>query len=254
MTPLESFKDKIKKGEVVVGSFMKVGDPAFVEIAGYAGYDFVILDLEHGPSSIESAQNLVRAAQVAGTVPIIRTPDNSEIAIQKAMDIGASGIQPPQINSAEEAKRAVLAAKYAPDGVRGVCRFVRSSKYSSMDRFEYFKSANENLVVLQLEGKSAIDNLDEILDVKGVDIVFIGPYDLSSSLGIIGQVDHPMLIETMKEVIKKAKAKGIAVGIFADKPEAARMWRDAGVQYMAYSNDTGIFLEACAAIVKAVKE
>lgn len=254
MESLIKFKNKIKQKKCVIGSFMKTTDPAYIEIAGYAGYDFVIIDLEHGPSSIENAQNLVRAAQISGVVPIIRTQDNSEIAIQKALDIGAMGIQPPQINNAEQAKQAVRAAKYAPNGVRGVCRFVRASKYSSQDRDEYFKAANENLVILQLEGKSAIDNIDEILKVDGVDIYFIGPYDLSASLGVIGQVDHPEVHKAMKEIIAKASKRGIAVGTFVDKPDSVAMWCDAGVQYIAYSNDTGIFLDACAAIAKLIKD
>jgi 4-hydroxy-2-oxoheptanedioate aldolase len=250
MTNLFEFKQKLINKQSLIGPFMKTGDPAFVEIAGYAGFDFVILDMEHGPASIESMQNLIRGAQAAGVVPIVRTPDDTEISIARALDIGAAGVQVPQVSTAAQAKRVVAAAKYAPDGSRGVCRFVRAAHYSSCDRFEYFKGANENLVIIHLEGKEAIDNLDELLEVDGLDILFIGPYDLSSSLGVLGQVDHPKVRECMKEIIRKAAAKGKAVGTFVDNNENARLWRETGVQYISYSVDVGIFYEACRSIVQ----
>ena len=229
---------------------MKSGDPAFIEIAGYAGFDFVILDMEHGPANIQSLQNLIRAAEVAGIVPIVRTPDDSEIAIARALDVGAMGVQVPQVNCAKQAKRVVASAKYAPMGNRGVCRFVRAADYSAKNRFEYFKDANENLVIIHLEGTTAIDNLDEILDVEGIDILFIGPYDLSGSLGLLGQVDHPQVHASMKAIIEKATKRGKAVGTFVDNIANARLWRDTGVQYISFSVDVGIFYEACRTIVQ----
>jgi len=251
---LDTFKKKISDGEIVYGPFMKTGDAAFVEIAGHAGFDFVILDMEHGPTSWENLQNLIRGAILAGTVPIVRTSDSSEISISKALDIGAYGIQIPQVQTAEEAKSCVKAAKFFPEGQRGVCRFVRAAGYSSVPRDKYFTDANKTLVILQLEGNEAINNIDDILDVEGVDILFIGPYDLSQSLGYPGQVDHPEVIMEMKQIVENARKRKVIVGTFTDTMDSVRMWKEAGVQYISYSVDVGIFTEACVDVIKKLKQ
>jgi 4-hydroxy-2-oxoheptanedioate aldolase len=119
-----------------------------------------------------------------------------------------------------------------------------------MPREEYFKRANEILVIIQLEGREAIGNLDDILKVEGVDIIFIGPYDLSQSLGVPGQVSNPLVIQEMDKIVKRANALGKVVGTFTDTPQSAEMWRTAGVQYISYSVDVGIFTDACSQLVK----
>lgn len=250
---LENFRKKIAEGPVF-GPFCKTGDPAFIEAAGYAGFDFCILDTEHSPVSFESMQNNIRAAEVAGMLPVIRTQDFSEYAIGHALDIGALGVEIPQITCAEDAIEAISHAKFYPEGERGVCRFVRAANYSAMERSEYFKNANKALVILQLEGQKAIDNLDAILAVEGIDIIFIGPYDLSQSLGVPGQTTHPSVIAKMKEIASRCAELGITVGTFVDTPENCAMWRDAGVKYLSYSVDVGIFYEACKNIVDTSKK
>ncbi len=250
---LDKFKRKIEE-DYVIGPFMKTGDPAFVEVAGYAGFDFAILDTEHGPVSIESMQNNVRAALVAGIVPIIRVEDHQEVNIGKALDIGALGVQVPQITNAKEAEDVVRAARFYPNGNRGVCRFVRAAKYSAMDRYEYFRSADDNLIILQLEGQEALRNIDEILDVSGVDVIFIGPYDLSQSLGVPGEVNNPKVIGQMEYIVNKAREKNKVIGTFIDRLEDIGRWKKAGVRYLSYSVDVGIFLDGCRAIVEAAKK
>jgi 4-hydroxy-2-oxoheptanedioate aldolase len=231
---------------------MKTADPGFVEIAGYAGFDFVILDREHGPATISEVQNLVRAAQCANILPIVRVPDSREISIDKALDIGAMGIQVPNVETAEQARNIVRAAKYAPGGNRGVCRFVRAAEYSNIERSTYFKQANETLVIVQVEGLRGIENLERIVDVEGIDVVFVGPYDLSQSLGVGGQIDHPAVEEKMHDVTKAASRKNIVVGTFVDTIENAAKWKNAGVRYLSYSVDVGIFYEACKRIVSSI--
>jgi 4-hydroxy-2-oxoheptanedioate aldolase len=250
---LTDFKERLQAGDTVFGPFMKTGDPAFVEIAGYAGFDFVILDMEHGPVTFENLQNLVRGAIIAGTVPIVRTSDSSDISISRALDLGACGVQIPQIQTADEAKSCISAAKFFPLGQRGVCRFVRAAGYSSIPRDDYFPMANNSMVILQLEGITAIDNLEEILDLEGIDIIFIGPYDLSQSLGYPGQVDHPEVIKKMKLIVNNARKRNVIVGTFTDTLASAQMWRSAGVQYISYSVDVGVFLEACVDLVKKLR-
>jgi len=238
------FREKISAGKPVAGPFAKTCDPAFVEVAGHAGFDFIILDAEHGPHNPYTMQNLIRAAEVSGITPIVRV-DKIDETISRMLDVGAAGIEVPQVTCKEEAEAAIALAKFYPQGERGVCRYVRAANYSSMDKADYFKEANDIVVILQLEGQKAIDNLDEILSVKGYDIIFIGPYDLSQSLGVTGQVTHPKVEEKMRQIVAACKERGVAVGTFSDSTENARKWRDAGVQYLSYSVDVGIFYEAC---------
>lgn len=249
---LQAFKQKLAKGDYVLGPFSKSSDPAFIEASGHAGFDFIILDLEHGPNNILSLQNLIRAAEISGILPLVRVPFETPSDLARALDVGAAGLQIPQVDSAQQVKEILKLTKFAPGGDRGVCRFVRAAGYSSTDRQVYFREANENLIILQLEGKKAIDNLDEIIAVPGIDILFIGPYDLSQSLGVAGQVDHPAVIAEMEKICRKCKEKGVVVGTFTDTLAAAERWKKAGVQYLSYSVDVGLYHEACAQLVQAV--
>lgn len=245
---LQSFKQQLKTGPAF-GPFSKSGDPAFVEAAGYAGFDFIILDLEHAPTSTQTLQHLIRAAEIGGVVPIVRVKESPSSLIGEVLDVGAAGVQVPQINSAEAASNAVKAARFAPLGERGVCRFVRAANYSALKRERYFQDANQALVILQLEGKQALQNLQSIIAVPGIDVIFIGPYDLSQSLGHPGDVQHPEVVAATAEITRDCLQRGITVGTFVDTMDAARHWMAAGVRYLSYSVDIGIFTDACRSLV-----
>jgi 4-hydroxy-2-oxoheptanedioate aldolase len=251
---IHSFKEKLANGGAVYGPFMKALDASFMEITGYAGFDFAILDMEHGPAGFAQMQELIRGATLGGLASFVRTPDSSESAISKALDLGASGVQVPQIQSAAQAQAVIRAAKYFPKGERGVCRFVRAANYSSTPRNDYFAQANEALVILQVEGQEGLDALDGILAVEGIDILFIGPYDLSQSLGVPGDVANPKVIAAIKEITERAKVAGVVTGVFADTFEAAKRWKTAGIQYISYSTDVGIYTEACKNILANIRE
>lgn len=242
---IKNFRRLLAEGRCAYGPFMKTKDPMFVEIVGIAGFDFVILDMEHGQGSWECQQENIRAAELAGALPIIRVPRLEENVIGAALDIGAAGVQIPQVRTAQQARLAVKYSRFHPWGMRGVCRFVRAARYSSRERKEYFESSKELLVIVQLEGVEAVENLDAILEVDGIDILFIGPYDLSQSLGIPGEVESETVTEKMKEIIRKAEKKGKIVGTFVDRMEMLNFWRDAGVRYLSYSVDSGLFMDAC---------
>jgi 4-hydroxy-2-oxoheptanedioate aldolase len=249
---IEAFREKLR-GDFVLGVFSKTHDPAFIEVMGHSGLDFVIIDLEHGPNSVQSAQGLIRAAEISGILPIVRVKEHNLSVIGEALDVGAGGIQAPQVVDAEKARRVVELSKFAPDGERGVCRYVRSAGYSSMDRFEFFKRANDTVVIVQLEGEEAVENLDGILETRGIDVVFIGPYDLSQSLGVTGQIDHPLVAEKMGFIIDACSRRGVAVGTFVDTMENAVRWRRHGVRYLSYSVDVGLFYEKCTDIVTRLR-
>ncbi len=250
MTPtqIQQFKEQMDAG-CAVGIFMKTVDGAIVECAGRSGMDFCILDMEHGPVSYEGLQDLIRACECSGALPIVRVAGITEEYIGKALDLGAAGVQIPQVNDKNAAARAVEYAKFYPGGSRGVCRYVRAAEYSSKDRYEYFRDANKASIVAQVEGLEGVRNLDEIFAVPGIDVVFIGPYDLSQSLGVTGDVLHPKVVEQMELIIQKAAAAGVTVGTFVDTVEDGVRWKNLGVKYIAVSVDVGVFYTACKGIV-----
>ena len=222
------------------GPFLNMNYPAVVEIAGLAGFDFVILDNEHGEIPLEAVGDLIRAAKVADIPAIVRVYEGNPELIDKALDLGADGVQVPNIGSKADAERAVQAAKFAPMGSRGCNRFVRAGKYGSIDKNQFFGKANEETaVILQVEGQDGVAALSDILTVKGIDVLFVGPYDLSASLGIPGQVDHPKVIEQMEQIMKEAEKVGVAIGFFVDDVRKAVEWRNRGVQYVSFSSDVG---------------
>lgn len=247
--------DNLKNKKLSIGPFSKSCDPAMIECIGLAGFDFVIIDLEHGPNSIETAQNLVRAATLHQITPIIRVSENNESMISKALDIGAQGIQVPQIDNEQGARQVVSAAKFSPLGNRGVCRYVRAAGYSSKNKHEYFDESNKNaLIIIQIEGKKGLENIDSILQVEGIDIVFIGPYDLSQSMGVPGQTNHPKVLEAMKMVTEKANHYNKIVGTFIETPADLKIWKDLGLLYLSYKVDVGIFYDACCNLYNELNE
>jgi 4-hydroxy-2-oxoheptanedioate aldolase len=245
---------KLISQRMVVGTFSKSQDPAFIEIIGHSGFDFVVLDLEHGPNTVFSLPNLIRAAEVTGLFPIVRVKEDATSLISEVLDAGAAGIQVPQISSRTEAEKVLQAARFIPDGMRGVCRFVRAADYSSLDRYRYFSRANTTMIVMQLEGVGAVENIQEILSVAGLDIVFIGPYDLSQSLGVTGQVDDPRVARAMKAVADECMKRNVVVGTFVDTVEEARKWSAAGIRYLCYSVDVGLFTEKCHETVQRLRD
>lgn len=235
--------EKMKEASAL-GIFSKTTDSAFVEAAGYAGLDFIILDMEHGPISLEHLHNHVRAAEISNMASIVRVPQVDANAIGSALDAGASGVQIPNINNAQQARDAVNAARFYPKGGRGVCRFVRAAHYGTQDKSQYFQQANSKMVILQVEGVEGVENLDEILAVEGFDILFVGPYDLSQSVGKPGEVNAPEVLSLIGDIAANANEKSILLGAFCDTPENAKTLRDAGFSYIAYSVDVNIFAEA----------
>ena len=235
------FKQRLNGG--VLGCFAKTIDSSFVEAIGYAGLDFVILDMEHGPIGFETLKHLIIAAENSSLIPVVRLSGYKNNEIGKALDLGAAGVQIPSISLKKEAEEIVSLSKFFPDGNRGVCRFVRAAHFGIMDRSDYFKQSNETLIVLQLEGKQGLKNFDEIVSVNGIDIIFIGPYDLSQSLGVPGKIEHPLVLKEIEVLIKKADKQGVILGTFCDTFEQLRNWKALGIKYLAYSVDVNIFIE-----------
>src|SRR6056297_720265 len=197
------------------GIFAKTLDPAFIEIAGRSGLDFVIIDMEHGPLDLARVHDHVRALALTPARSFIRVPRLDAAMIGSALDSGADGVLVPNIKNAEQAHAAVHAARFHPEGGRGVCRYVRAASFGETPRGDYFEGANKATLVCQIEGREAVEKLDEILDVRGVDILFIGPYDLSQSLGCPGEVASSKVLEFVAEIATRARNRGIRTGAFS---------------------------------------
>ncbi|WP_444909034.1 HpcH/HpaI aldolase family protein [Microbulbifer sp. TRSA005] len=242
----------IMQNRVAVGMFSKTTDSAFVEAAGLSGLDFIILDTEHGPVSLENLQHHIRAARLTSMQPIVRVKGVDAHAIGNALDAGAAGVQVPNINTADQAHAAVAAARFYPHGSRGVCRFVRAAQFGSQDKANYFAQGNQAVVVLQVEGIEGVRNLDEILDVPNFDVLFIGPYDLSQSVGKPGDVDAPEVLYLMREIAQKTKEKGVLLGAFSDSLDNVKILRQQGFHYIAYSVDVNVYLEACIGVKEMI--
>jgi len=243
-------KQKIESGNTLIGPFMKLPSPSVVEIMGLAGFDFVIIDCEHGPLNMIEAEDMIRAAKACGIGSVIRVTENNAAMISRALDLGVDAIQVPQVSNRKDAESVVRAAKFYPLGERGVCRYVRAARYTSVSKQEYFNKANKDtIVIIHIEGQEGIENIDEILEVENIDIIFIGPYDLSQSLGLPGEVNNPLLEEKMREVIEKSMKKGKWVGTFVDNIAEAYKWRELGVKYVSYAVDVGIIYDAAKKII-----
>ena len=248
-------RQRLSQGETVVGPFARFADPAAMEILGHVGFDFSVIDLEHSSLGLYQAQNLVRAGELTGLCPIIRVPENNSAWIARALDTGAGGVLIPQVESIEDAQRAVRAGRFHPQGQRGICPYTRSSSYSKIPKQDYFSLANEQAIIaLLVEGQGGMKDIDAILELEGFDILFVGPYDLSQSLGIPGQVTHEKVLSTVADVARRARERGVALGCFADDLDAVERWAKLGVQFLSTFLDTRIFYSATEGLIRDIRQ
>jgi 4-hydroxy-2-oxoheptanedioate aldolase len=215
---------------------VKHPSPGIVEVLGLLGWDFVIIDCEHGPIDRLACENVVRAAELGGAAAIVRVPAIERAPILQALDCGAQGFHAPLVGSRMDAETAVALAKYAPEGTRGLAG-VRALSYGMAGSLaEHVARANErSLVVCQIETVAGLDALDEVCSVPGVDVVFVGPTDLGQSLGVVGQRDHPDLTAAIERIAAAVLGAGKVLGILVgDEAEAVR-WAERGARYICFN-------------------
>jgi len=226
-------KQKLSRDEVVYGLFCNIPSPMVVEILGYSGFDFVIIDAEHGISDLETVENMIRASEVSGTIPITRIGLNLQQHILRFLDAGSMGVQIPLINTKQEAQSVIMSVKYPPIGNRGLAPTRAANFGLDGSLSDYVKSANqETLVVVQIETMEAVQNLDDILSVENVDVVFFGPTDLSASLGVPGEIDHPKVVNVIEEAGKKVRGAGKSAGVLGRNPKSCLDWKAKGFRYL----------------------
>lgn len=226
-------RQQIEAKRPAVGLFYNLPGAALVEMAGWAGFDFVVLDTEHGPLGFESVHALVAAAEAAGTSAIVRVTENEPSLILRALDSGAAGIVVPQVEDADGARRAVESARFPPAGRRGFAMSTRSSRYGLLDLATYMGVSARALMVCQVETARALENLDDIAGVPGVDIVYVGPSDLAQSLGFGGRTDDPSLKRVVADTVSRLLKRGARVGLAVPDGESAARWAAQGVVFLA---------------------
>lgn len=246
-------KATLAAGGSAEGVFIGMDAPGLVELMGYGGFDFVVIDGEHGPLDPHAVEGMVRAAIVAGTTPLVRVPQNNPQTILRYMDVGPSGLMIPWCQSADEAQAAVLATKYYPEGRRGLAGVGAAGYGVGMALPEYVRVANaETMVVVQIETAQAVDALPEMLRVPGVDVFFIGPNDLSQSLGYPAQPDEPTVQATIQRALDLIHGAGKTSGIMVRNLPELQRYRERGVRCITISI-TSVLAAAARAFVAGAK-
>jgi 4-hydroxy-2-oxoheptanedioate aldolase len=251
---VNTLKQKLQDGKAVFGAMITFPSPPVVEMLGYIGFDWVLIDNEHGSIDVDASEQMIRAAELTGIAPIVRPVTNRPEVIAPFLDRGAWGVQVPHVNNRQEAEAAVQACKYYPDGQRGIFSIGRPAEYGMRGTTqEYVEKANANtLVCLMLEEVEAIDNLAEILNVKGVDVLFIGSGDLSQSMGYPGQQTHPEVQAVMERGVKLIRDAGIVAGVSCPNSLVPK-FLGLGVQYF-HSNMASLIRTAGEAYLKGMRQ
>lgn len=231
-------KEKLESGESVIGTWSIIPSTITTEIIASTGVDFIIIDAEHGPISFETAQNMAIACESKGVSPIMRVGTINEADILKALDIGVHCIQIPNVNTKEDVKKIVELTKYPPIGKRGFSPFTRAGGYSIENARTLTEEANKNtMIAINIEGKEAIEDIDNILKIEALDIIFIGLFDLSKALGMPGDVDNPKVINYLKDLTNKINLSGKYAGTITTSKEKITEFLDIEIKYIVHLVD-----------------
>jgi 2-dehydro-3-deoxyglucarate aldolase len=238
---INDIRNNLAKGDVSVGSWMQFSQASIAEVMGQLGYDWVAVDLEHGSIGHQQLPDLFRALELGNTLPLVRLAEGLPKDCKQALDAGAGGVIVPMVESAKQLLDVRNACRWPPAGIRGV-GFSRANLFGK--NFDvYREEAQAPLLVAMIEHRRSVDCLEEILEIEGLDAILIGPYDLSASMGLTAQFDHPIFLETLASINAKATKNKIPVGIHVVQPEKSLLQRyiDEGYQFIAYSIDA-VFL------------
>ncbi len=244
ITPYSSFPNSFKRrllaGERLIGCWCSLANPITTEVLGVAGFDWILLDGEHSPNDVITFIPQLMALKDSVSAPIVRPSWNNPVELKRLLDGGFYNFLIPFIESADEAKRAVAATRYPPQGTRGVSVSQRSNKFGSVK--DYFTGVNDQIcVMVQIESRKGVEAVAEIAKVDGIDGIFVGPSDLAAGFGHLGNASHPEVQAAMTQIIAAAKAAGKPIGILAPVEADARRYMEQGVTFVAVGSDLGVF-------------
>ena len=247
-----AFKHDLAAGKLQIGLWSSLCSNIAAEIISDSGFDWILLDTEHSPNEIPDLVGQLQAMQASKTTPIIRPAWNDAVLAKRALDIGAQSLLFPYVQNAEEARRAVASTRYPPQGIRGVSVAARASRYGRTPG--YLTKANDEICVLvQVETRSALSEIEAIAAVEGVDGVFIGPSDLAASLGHVGNPQHPDVQAAIKDAVTRLKKVGKPAGMLTGNEEEARRYIDWGYLFVAIGADVGLLAKNADALCKRFK-
>jgi 4-hydroxy-2-oxoheptanedioate aldolase len=242
--PANPFKAALQRNQTLIGCWLGFADPYAAEIAGTAGFDWLVIDGEHAPNDLRSILAQLQALGAAPAAPVVRLPIGETWMIKQALDIGAQTLLIPMVESADQAQALVRATRYPPAGVRGVgAALARASRFSAVE--DYLARADEQVcLLLQVESRAGLDALNAILQVEGVDGVFIGPADLAADMGFLGRSDAPEVMEAIADAIARIRKAGVAAGILSLDPAEARHWIGQGANFVAVGIDVVVLAQS----------
>ena len=236
--PKNAFKQAITQGRRQIGFWLSLGSAAVAEVVAGAGYDWVMVDTEHGPNDLQSVIDQLRVLEGA-TTPVVRPAWNDPVLIKRLLDAGAPALLVPFVRNAEEAVRAVASTRYPPRGIRGVATSQRASRWGQ--RSDYVRRYEEELcVIVQLETGASLGEIEKIAAVPGVDALFVGPSDLAADLGHLAETGHPEVQAAIADAIARGRRAGKPMGIFAPGEAEARSYLELGVTFVAVGTDAGV--------------
>ncbi len=250
--PRNAFKRAIAAGRRQIGFWLSLGSPAVAELLAGAGYDWVLIDTEHAPNELPDVVEQLRALEGGTASAVVRPAWNDPVLIKRLLDAGAQSLLVPFVRNAEEAARAVAATRYPPHGIRGVATITRASRYGRVN--DYARRAQEELcVILQLETRASLGELEAMAAVPGVDALFIGPSDLAADLGHLGEPGHSVVQATIADAVSRCKGTGKPLGIFSPSEVDARRYLDLGVTFAAVGNDAVVLRQGADARLKSFR-
>ena len=241
---MTGIRQRLKQGDLLLGQLvLEFFTPGLGPMLDACGLDFVIFDMEHGRCDIGMLEQMIASCRGSGIVPMVRVPDQNFAPLARVLDLGARGVMVPRVETREQAEEIVRALKYAPQGKRGVALGVAHDLYRAAGA-EFFAQSNEDIpVIIQVETVKAFENLEAIVSVPGVDVAWVGHYDLTVSMGIPAQFDHPRLMQAMDDLVEVCQRYGVAPGFLPPTPENAAHWASKGFRMLSLGTDIGVFLD-----------
>jgi 4-hydroxy-2-oxoheptanedioate aldolase len=235
---MKNIKTRIYNGETLIGCWLNLGSSLTAEIVGMSGFDWVLIDIEHGSGSESQVLQQLQALEHTPAASFVRVESYQRQRFHRVLDFGAEGIMCPRIKTLEEAQQAAKAIRYPPEGIRGAARMVRATNFGS-DFNEYLANQKKNLVcIVQIETEEILNILELVAEIDEIDVLFVGPMDLSIALGVYDQPDHPRFIDALKATADAAVKKGKAAGILLQKPEEFKRYYELGFRFIACGSDS----------------